>query len=88
MILPPKSLILDCKESCSLQSKIKDLGGSITSTDVWGKRHLAYEIDSNSEGYYVVYKITLPLSKNDQLDQYLRLNKNILRYILISEDKL
>ena len=37
-----------------IRSFLKGKGATITATDMWGKRRLAYEIEHFSEGYYTV----------------------------------
>lgn len=84
--------LLSEDERLDAQKKISDIfqqvGGEITNTDVWGKRHLAYEIDGQTEGYYIVYKCTLPNQSANTLESELRLDNNILRFLLIREENL
>ncbi|MEI6886808.1 MAG: 30S ribosomal protein S6 [bacterium] len=76
----------------SAQSKIENLvktsGGSISKTDVWGKKHLAYRINKHDEGYYILYKIELERSKTDSFRTNLGLISEVLRYLLIKEEEL
>ena len=37
-----------------VQDTITRIGGTVDKVDEWGKRHLAYEVRHQSEGYYVV----------------------------------
>ena len=37
-----------------VQDTIVRIGGTVTKVDEWGKRHLAYEVKHQNEGYYVV----------------------------------
>jgi small subunit ribosomal protein S6 len=67
---------------------VKKAGGEITSTDVWGKRHLAYEIKGFDEGYYIIYKCELPAAAVAELNQALTLNPDIIRFLLIKEENL
>ncbi len=72
------------------QSKIinmvKDLGGKVTNTDVWGKRHLAYQINGLDEGYYIVFNCELPTDKAKALNDKLQLDRDILRFMLTKVD--
>lgn len=67
---------------------IKNAGGEVTNTDVWGKRHLAYKIDNQSEGYYVVYRCSLQKSATKEFEQNMKLSEDILRYLLLKESEL
>jgi len=70
----------------TLADTITKVGGSITSTDAWGKRHLAFKIENNYEGYYIVYKLDLPSAKVAELRDALKLNSDVVRYLVIKED--
>lgn len=50
-----------------VQDTITRIGGTVDKVDEWGKRHLAYEVRHQSEGYYVVVdfpRLTRQRSKN------------------------
>jgi len=69
-----------------IEDNVTKSKGKIVNQDLWGKRHLAYLIDGNEEGYYVVYNFELDKSKIAQLDNHLKLQNDILRYLLSAED--
>jgi small subunit ribosomal protein S6 len=58
-------------------------GGTIASTDVWGKRRYAYPINKKLEGIYAVFEISTPASNLDELDRFLRLADDVVRHKLI-----
>lgn len=60
---------------------ITDNKGVVDMKDAWGKRKLAYKIGPHSEGIYVVYDITLPNTFNKELDDHLRIDKDVLRFL-------
>ncbi len=65
------------------------LGGKISVKEEWGKRHLAYEIKGNEEGYYIFFKLEIAPVKVKEFEQELgRMNKDVLRFLVIREDKL
>lgn len=70
------------------QAHIEKLAAKVTQTDVWGKRHLAYEISDHKEGYYIVYKIEMEPGKVAELEGYIKLNDAFIRHILILEKHL
>ena len=70
-----------------IERYIKEAKGEILSTDVWGKRHLAYNIKKHEEGYYVVYQIKLEPEFSDTFQKELRLMNDILRFMLIVVEK-
>ncbi|USQ80045.1 30S ribosomal protein S6 [Ornithinimicrobium faecis] len=54
-------------------------GGSVDTTDIWGRRRLAYEIKKQSEGIYAVVTMTATSATAQELDRQLGLNETVLR---------
>lgn len=67
---------------------IKDNGGKIAKTENWGLRTLAYKINKNRKGHYVLIESDAPAAAVIELERNLRLNEDILRYMTIREDEL
>lgn len=55
-------------------------------TDHWGRRRLAYEIDGQREGLYVIFFVELEPSAVAELDHDLRLAPSVLRYLIVRPD--
>ena len=62
--------------------------GAIVSTDVWGKRRLAYEIDHQTEGYYVLITFSAEPSFVAELDRIYNITDYVLRSIIVKLDEL
>jgi small subunit ribosomal protein S6 len=58
-------------------------GGDIRTTDRWGRRRFAYEINHKHEGYYVVFEALAEAGALDDLERQLRLADDIVRHKLI-----
>ena len=58
---------------------VRDDGGSVEKTEIWGKRRLAYEIEKNSEGIYAVIDLTAKPETVKELDRQLGLAEAVLR---------
>lgn len=71
-----------------IETLVKTSGGSISKTDVWGKKHLAYRINKHDEGYYILYKVELEKSKTDSFRSNLALIPELLRSLIIKEEEL
>ena len=65
----------------SVTTQIGTRGGTVASTDRWGRRRFAYEIDHKTEGYYVVWEF-VGGSELAQLERALRLADEIVRHKL------
>ncbi len=55
-------------------------GGEIENVDEWGKRRLAYTIDYNTEGYYVLVVFNGPADLPAELERNLKNDERIMRY--------
>jgi small subunit ribosomal protein S6 len=62
---------------------VEAAGGEIKTTDVWGKRRFAYEIDHKVEGIYVVLELVTDGGDLSPLDRYLRLADQTVRHKLL-----
>lgn len=57
--------------------------GTVASTDFWGRRTFAYEINHKTEGSYVVYEILAEPGALDGVERSLRLADEIVRHKLL-----
>ena len=58
-------------------------GGEILSVDQWGRRRLAYPIERNLEGYYVLSTFKATTAVCGPLEAQLNLSEDVLRHLLI-----
>ncbi len=54
-------------------------GGSVESVDIWGRRRLAYEIEKNAEGIYVLVNLSAEPATVKEFNRQLTLNESVLR---------
>ena len=66
-----------------LNGLIAARGGEVASSDAWGRRRLAYPIQDFRDGIYTVTKLKLDPMSADELERTLKLNDQIIRYLLI-----
>ncbi len=57
--------------------------GNIATTDKWGVRRFAYEINHQHEGFYVVLEIVTEATNLDDLDRFLRLADETIRHKIL-----
>jgi small subunit ribosomal protein S6 len=60
-----------------------EAGARVATTDSWGKRRFAYEIDHKHEGYYVVFELVTETAGFPDLERTLRLADEVVRHKLI-----
>lgn len=63
-------------------------GGKITKTENWGLRSLAYRINKNRKGHYVLIETDTPPAALIEMERNMRLHEDVLRYISIRLDEL
>ncbi len=69
----------------ALQTKFADLikeHAELVSVDEWGKRKLAYEINYESEGFYVLYNFDSKPDFPDELERVINITDGVLRSIV------
>ena len=68
-----------------VSSWIKDDGGEVIKTDIWGKRELAYPIRKQKQGQYVLLHIKIAPQFCTQLDRNLRFLEPVIRFMLTNK---
>jgi small subunit ribosomal protein S6 len=58
-------------------------GGRVATTDLWGRRRFAYEINKKHEGIYSVLQVVTPATNLDALDRALRLADEVVRHKIL-----
>jgi len=70
----------------TLIEKIKDwvveIKGSVDKVEVWGRKRLAYSIKKHREGQYVLFNLSLEPAATTTLDQNIRFQESVLRYMI------
>ncbi len=72
----------------ALWEKFKTLiekDGTIESVDEWGKRKLAYPINYETEGYYVVANHTSSTDFTAELARVANITDGVLRYLTVAK---
>ena len=76
--------------TAELVKKFTDLiaaNGTIDSVDEWGKRRLAYEIDYEQEGYYVMITFTAKPEFPAELDRIYNITDGVLRSLTVAVEE-
>ncbi len=79
------------EETVSLTDQYKEMivaaGGEVYREESWGKRKLAYQINKLSEGSYMLFYVRSSDGKAfTEVEQRLRQNENILRFMTVRTD--
>ncbi len=57
--------------------------GKVNKTENWGLRTLAYRINKNRKGHYVLVEYSCETNLIAELERQLRLNEDVLRYVTV-----
>ena len=72
----------------SLKKVLEKNEASIVSTEFWGLRNLAYKIEKNKKGHYVMIQIEGSGKAIEELERNMRIDENIIRYLSLKIDKI
>jgi small subunit ribosomal protein S6 len=82
---PSEEVMNDNIEQVKAWVEADDLG-AVTKVDRWGRRKLAYLIEKQREGYYVLFEAEIEPKGLPELERNLKLSTNVLRYLIVRPD--
>ncbi|MCF7886339.1 MAG: 30S ribosomal protein S6 [Candidatus Marinimicrobia bacterium] len=72
----------------SVEKQVKKLDANILTTNDWGKRKLAYRIDGEKYGNYVLIKVETENSDYvSELESWMKYTEGILSYLTVRLDE-
>src|SRR5207237_5953592 len=71
----------------NLRGIVTDQGGTITKSEVMGRRQLAYKVGRKSEGVYVLFEIEGTGREIAELERRMRVSDQVLRYLTVRVDE-
>ena len=77
-------------ETAALVAKFKELAesrGTVSEVDEWGKRKLAYLINDEAEGYYVLYNFVSGPAFPAELERVSGITDGVLRSMVIRKEE-
>jgi len=63
---------------------ITDNGGKVHKTDHWGLKTLAYRINKNRKGHYVLFELDTPSAALHEMERQMGLSEDVLRHMSIA----
>jgi len=83
--------ILAQKEEQALLKEVEgffaEVGAKQIAKDAWGRRGLAYPVEGNMEGNFVIYYYEMEPARIKEVDNNLRIEKNVLRHLIVKPPK-
>ncbi|HJQ34663.1 MAG TPA: 30S ribosomal protein S6 [Pyrinomonadaceae bacterium] len=71
----------------NLRGIVTNGGGTVTKSEVMGRRQLAYSIGRSNEGIYVLFEIEGSGSEIAELERRMRVSDQVLRYLTVRVDE-
>ena len=71
----------------NLQGIVTDQGGTITKSEIMGRRQLAYQIGRKNEGVYVLFEIEGTGREIAELERRMRVSDQVIRYLTVRVDE-
>ena len=85
-------LVVSCKlDEEGIEAVVKkfqdliEANGEMTEVTVWGKRELAYEIQKQRTGYYVIFHFESEPEFPAELDRVYKITDGVLRSIVVAK---
>lgn len=61
--------------------------GQVTTINRWGRRKLAYEINRQREGFYVLLDADLEPKAINEIERNMNISQDLLRYLIVRKDE-
>lgn len=62
-------------------------GCNIEKVDCWGKRHLAYPVKKQADGYYVLINFEAEPATIKEIDRVMKIRDEILKHLIVKIDE-
>ena len=86
IIINPTLSDEDCAKVTEKFTDMISKEGKVESTEVWGRRKLAYPIQKNNEGYYVLVNFSSNPEFIDELNRVYNITDEIIKHIIVKKD--
>jgi small subunit ribosomal protein S6 len=66
---------------------VRTNGGEVENVAEWGMKHLAYPVEKQSDGFYVLMEFNGGHELPEELERNFQITDDVLRYLVIRKDK-
>lgn len=70
----------------TIEELLTKVGGKLVKATGWGSKELIYPIQKKATGQFLLWEISLEADKVIDLEKKLKLEKKLLRYLLIKQE--
>lgn len=61
--------------------------GKIDTVDEWGTRKLAYPINDQNEGYYILIEFSATPDFPQEFERVMKINEGVYKYLILNKDE-
>ncbi|RED13061.1 30S ribosomal protein S6 [Pontivivens insulae] len=66
---------------------LSDNGGSVSETEYWGLKTMAYKINKNRKGHYAYMRSDAPSAAVQEMERLMGLHEDVMRVLTVRVDK-
>jgi small subunit ribosomal protein S6 len=66
---------------------VEQMGGTITKTEQWGVKSLAYRLRKNRKAHFTLLNLDAPPAALNEIERQERLSEDVLRYLTVRVDE-
>lgn len=84
------SALLEDEKIQEIVQTVKNLvesSAQLEKVDEWGKKRLAYEVDNQKEGYYVLLHFSAEPEFPAELERIYKITEGILKYLIVKREE-
>jgi small subunit ribosomal protein S6 len=70
-----------------MSKNITTTGGTVDKVDKWGKRRLAYRVEKQREGYYVLLTFTADSQAVREFERRMRVQDSVIKFLTVRIDE-
>ncbi len=70
-----------------MRGHITHAGGTVDKVEKWGKRRLAYKVEKNKEGSYVLLQFTAGAEAVKEVERRLRVAEQVIKFLTVRIDE-
>lgn len=86
LVLPGKAKSKEKSYNEKIEKLVKVTDGKVSKTESWGEINLSYLIKKEKSGYFLHYNLELDGKAVKSLDDKLRIDDGLLRYLLVKSE--
>jgi small subunit ribosomal protein S6 len=76
------------EKAAKFETIIKELGGSVKSSEFWGLKNLAYIVRKNRKAHYVMFNMELAGAQITEYERRMRIDEDVIRFLNVRVEEL